>query len=390
MQHHVTGKWDRQVAIVRKRKKGDSYLVKADNGKTYIRGRRLLKEINTNNVIQQKGPEPPTDPSPKMPRRSSRLQNKKKEKVEVITVRRTKIEYGGQNIKAKASSNGGSRPQGGSGQSQHHQHINEIPHLGITRADSKHHADPGSATPPPSYNNVEGRGVEKDEGQEEARADLQRCGPRHGNGDGHGTRQVEAMDTTGGGKEAPNDTKRKPTVPQPTGVERSSQNGASNYLGSGKADGRGGCTPQRIRPADRNPRSREPSPWRPQARETVQGHVAGRRGRGGHLGRTNITTSRPLAQQIEVIDLTGDTDEEDREEKNWMVGDDIQIINREYKNNTPVVPKFRWNCDRDIEIFAHVDSEESDWDKDLKETEDWDTPRPRKKHGRKTGKIITR
>ena len=73
-----------------------------------------------------------------------------------------------------------------------------------------------------------------------------------------------------------------------------------------------------------------------------------------------------------------------------MVGDDIQIINREYKYSTPVTPKFRWNCDPDSEIFAHVDSEESDWDKDLKETEEWDTPRPRKKHGRKTGKIITR
>ena len=68
MQHHITGKWDRRVKIVRKRKKGDSYVVISDNGKTYIRGRRLFKEINDNEIIQSKAPEPSTDPSPKMPR----------------------------------------------------------------------------------------------------------------------------------------------------------------------------------------------------------------------------------------------------------------------------------------------------------------------------------
>ena len=138
MQHHVTGKWDRRVKIVRKRKKGDSYVVISDNGKTYIRGRRLLKEINDNEIIQSKAPEPSTDPSPKMPRRSTRLQNKKKEEVEVITVRRTKTEYGGQQIKAKATPGRGSKPQSGRGQPEHHQHVNRVSHLGVARANSQH------------------------------------------------------------------------------------------------------------------------------------------------------------------------------------------------------------------------------------------------------------
>ena len=91
-------------------------------------------------------------------------------------------------------------------------------------------------------------------------------------------------------------------------------------------------------------------------------------------------------KEIEVIDLTGDSDLEDREEKNWMIGDDIHIINRGYKYSTPATPKFRWNCDRDIEIFATVESEESDWDMDLREAKEWDTPRPRKRRGRKSAK----
>ena len=46
MQHHVTGKWDTKVTVRMKRKEGNSYVVCAEDGNTYIRGRRLLKPIN--------------------------------------------------------------------------------------------------------------------------------------------------------------------------------------------------------------------------------------------------------------------------------------------------------------------------------------------------------
>ena len=46
MQHHITGKWDTQVMVQKKRAEGNSYVVCAKDGNTYIRGRRLLKPIN--------------------------------------------------------------------------------------------------------------------------------------------------------------------------------------------------------------------------------------------------------------------------------------------------------------------------------------------------------
>ena len=46
MQHHVTGKWDTLVTVRKKREEGNSYVVCAQDGNTYIRGRRLLKPIN--------------------------------------------------------------------------------------------------------------------------------------------------------------------------------------------------------------------------------------------------------------------------------------------------------------------------------------------------------
>ena len=50
MQHHITGKWDTSVQVVRKRKDGNSYVVAAPDGNTYIRGRRLLKPISSPNT----------------------------------------------------------------------------------------------------------------------------------------------------------------------------------------------------------------------------------------------------------------------------------------------------------------------------------------------------
>ena len=50
MQHHITGKWDMLVQVIRKRKDGNSYVVSAPDRNTYIRGRRLLKPISSLNI----------------------------------------------------------------------------------------------------------------------------------------------------------------------------------------------------------------------------------------------------------------------------------------------------------------------------------------------------
>ena len=50
MQHHITGKWDTSVQVIRKRKDSNSYIVSAPDGNTYIRGRRLLKPISSPNI----------------------------------------------------------------------------------------------------------------------------------------------------------------------------------------------------------------------------------------------------------------------------------------------------------------------------------------------------
>ena len=53
MQHHITGKWDMTVQVIRKRKDGNSYVVSAPDGNTYIRGRRLLKPISSPNTTSE-------------------------------------------------------------------------------------------------------------------------------------------------------------------------------------------------------------------------------------------------------------------------------------------------------------------------------------------------
>ena len=81
--------------------------------------------------------------------------------------------------------------------------------------------------------------------------------------------------------------------------------------------------------------------------------MARRGGRGGRRG--NQVTSPRQDVDIEVIDLTGEDEEEqeEREESTWMIGDHIKIVDRKYK--FPMAPKFRWNCDRDIEIYTELD-----------------------------------
>ena len=53
MQHHITGKWNTKAMVRRKRKDGNSYIVCAPDGNTYIRGRCLLKPISSTNHLNE-------------------------------------------------------------------------------------------------------------------------------------------------------------------------------------------------------------------------------------------------------------------------------------------------------------------------------------------------
>ena len=116
MQNHIDNRWDRQVTIINKREDGNSYNVRGDNGKTYIRGRRLLRkslDCEQSNVKDthpqvtseaEKKPEEKRRPGrPKkgegkakettpevMPRCSTRLNQ-----IHRVLVSRVVIEYGG-------------------------------------------------------------------------------------------------------------------------------------------------------------------------------------------------------------------------------------------------------------------------------------------------------
>ena len=97
MQHHITVKWDTQVMVRKKRAEGNSYVVCAKDGNTYIRGRRLLKPINLPQFTIASSESTATDPQTsdntrkkpsskkknntdkkKMPRRSPRNHNSSK------------------------------------------------------------------------------------------------------------------------------------------------------------------------------------------------------------------------------------------------------------------------------------------------------------------------
>ena len=80
------GKWDTAVRVVRKRRDGNSYVVLAPDGNTYIRGRRLLKTISSantfpeqldpdNNTTTTEETENPKTNKGAMPRRSPRNHN---------------------------------------------------------------------------------------------------------------------------------------------------------------------------------------------------------------------------------------------------------------------------------------------------------------------------
>ena len=85
MQHHITGKWDTKVTVRMKRKEGNSYVVYADDGNTYIRGRRLLKPINHPQYLLPSRTPRATSPkksnsAPKTPTPKERKRNKARTK----------------------------------------------------------------------------------------------------------------------------------------------------------------------------------------------------------------------------------------------------------------------------------------------------------------------
>ena len=76
MQHHIMDKWDTQVTVRKKRAEGNSYVVCAQDGNTYIRGRRLLKPINHPQYLIPSSP--PTEKDPKNSDSSTKKQTPKK------------------------------------------------------------------------------------------------------------------------------------------------------------------------------------------------------------------------------------------------------------------------------------------------------------------------
>ena len=71
MQHHVTKRWDKLVRVTAARPEGHSYEVHCfDDGRTYIRNRRLLMPASATKKEKANTPS-----SPRAPRRSERIQN---------------------------------------------------------------------------------------------------------------------------------------------------------------------------------------------------------------------------------------------------------------------------------------------------------------------------
>ena len=86
MQHHISGKWDTKVTVRSKREEGNSYVVCAQDGNTYIRGRRLLNPINhPQYLLPSRTPRtrsPKTPPSATQPPTKEKKPKKKKRDIE--------------------------------------------------------------------------------------------------------------------------------------------------------------------------------------------------------------------------------------------------------------------------------------------------------------------
>ena len=91
MQHPVTGKWDTLVTVRKKRAEGNSYIVCAQDGNTYIKGRRLLKPINHPQYLIPSSA--PTTASPKTtdPKTGAKETKKPKKKKKKNTAEKHKI-----------------------------------------------------------------------------------------------------------------------------------------------------------------------------------------------------------------------------------------------------------------------------------------------------------
>ena len=84
VQHPTSKRWDSKATIISMRNNKRSYLVKQDDGRTWIRNRKFLRPIsnnvNENDTLKRHNPSQDSDPQPKnfQPRRSKRIKGKSK------------------------------------------------------------------------------------------------------------------------------------------------------------------------------------------------------------------------------------------------------------------------------------------------------------------------
>ena len=197
MQHHIANRWDKCVTVESRRPNGHAYTVRGENGKTYIRGRRLLKpfieDISPSTDISTPVPSA-QDPvlvqdqqqrrkrgRPKkgegrvketqsMPRRSPRFN----EGITKVTVSRITIEYGGQQQQTTAASTrdhrGAPQPAAKPHQQQREQ---RIPHAGAARSDHVYSSDSFDLCRDMGGNDMESRNVANPQaGQEGTEMEL--------------------------------------------------------------------------------------------------------------------------------------------------------------------------------------------------------------------------
>ena len=235
MQHHLTGKWDICVTIINKREGGHAYNVRGENGKTYIRGRRLLKLINNEvTAEEQEPPDPkqvqvqtPLEPRkrgrPKkgtekkkeevMPRRSARVANG----VTKITVSRITIEYGRREQQAQGTRTRGEDRTPEPAAKPNNEHGEQrVPSTGTSRTDTEHSSASFGVLSAMGSLDLEGREVEADKEAEE-------------------TRENQGGDHTNGGA-----ADQAPQIPHRGGFPRGDRSENGLVIGDGRPDQRNG------------------------------------------------------------------------------------------------------------------------------------------------------
>ena len=205
MQHHITNRWDKCVTVESRRPNGHAYTVRGENGKTYIRGRRLLKpfieDTSSNTDISTPVPsvQDPVlvqDPQQKrkrgrpkkgegkakdiqsMPRRSPRFN----EGITKVTVSRITIEYGGQQQQTTTAPARDHRGAPQPAAKPHQQHREQrISHVGAARSDHDHSSDSFDLCRDMGGNDMVGRHVANPQADQEG-TEMERGDGSNGGG----------------------------------------------------------------------------------------------------------------------------------------------------------------------------------------------------------------